>query len=166
MTGTPQNNMASVSFSRKQWRAFLDELARRGGGLRESGAFLLSRLGHRSVDGIEYFDDLDAQSLWGGVTMSRDAFAKLSERCRTKGLVVIADVHTHPSDSVRQSHIDSTNPMVRIAGHVAIIVPNFAVGRIRPSDTGVHIYEGEHRWTSAFDRDAKALLKLTSQRRA
>jgi hypothetical protein len=153
---------AGLSMTRRAWWRLIRELARRGHGNRESGAFLLARAGegHRRVVEVAYYDDLDPDSLRGNITFSRDGFARLNDLCRER-LAVAADVHTHPTDWISQSETDRTNPMVRIAGHVAVIVPNYARGRIRPSDTGVHLYEGNHRWTSRHGRGVSEVLTLT-----
>jgi hypothetical protein len=149
--------------TRSVWRRLIGSLADRGRGTREAGAFLLGLPAdkRRRVVTVAFYDDLDPNSLRGNIAFSRDGFASLNDLCRQQGLAVLADVHTHPTRWVAQSETDRTNPMVRIAGHVALIIPNYARGRIRPHDTGVHIYEGNHRWVSRFGRDASDLLTLT-----
>lgn len=163
MTITPSNTSTTLSMTRRTWRRLIGELARRGRGNREAGAFLLARPGDPSRRVIEaaFFDNLDPHSLRGNITFSRNGFARLTDLCRERDLAVVADVHTHPTARVSQSETDRTNPMVRIAGHVAVIVPNYGRGRIRPTDTGVHIYEGNHRWTSLYGPDASDTLALT-----
>lgn len=149
--------------TRRAWSRLIRELARRGHGNREAGAFLLARAedSRRRVVAVAYYDNLDPNSLRGNIAFSRDGFARLNDLCRERGLAVVTDVHTHQTGWVSQSETDRTNPMVRIAGHVAVIVPNYARGRIRPNDTGVHIYEGNHRWTSRYGRGASEVLTLT-----
>lgn len=160
---TAKVHPAQLAMTRRTWRRLIRELALRGHGTREAGAFLLARAGdaQRHVAAVAYYDDLDPKSLTGGITFSREGFARLDEVCRERYLAVVCDVHTHPTSWVAQSETDRTNPMVRMAGHVAVIVPNYALGRIQPHDTGVHIYEGSHRWTSRYGTDASALLALT-----
>ncbi len=143
-----------------QWRELLEELHRRAGGFREAGAFLLSRKdrGSRTIERIVYFDDIDPACLTGGISMCSAAFSKLWRICRAEGLRVVADVHTHPHESVAQSGIDRANPMVATPGHVAIIVPHLAARGVRPEDCGVHVYRGDHAWTATFGRQAARLL--------
>jgi len=152
-----------ILLTRRTWRRLIRQLAHRGRGTREAGAFLLSRVGddRRRVIAVAFYDDLDPNSLTGNITFSRDGFARLNDLCRQRGLVVVADVHTHPTSWVSQSDTDRTNPMVRVAGHVAIIVPNYAHGRIRPRDTGVHVYDGNHSWAARYGPDASDVVTVT-----
>ena len=79
------------------------ELARRGTGERETGAFLLARAGHPrdgsrrpQVVSVAYYDDLDPGCLTGGITFTADGYTALATLCRRDGLQVAADIHTHP----------------------------------------------------------------------
>ena len=138
----------------------ISELARRAGGLRESGAFLLARAdsGSRRVTSIVYYDDLDPSALDGGVALFAPAFGRLWSICAAVGLRVVGDVHTHPGPHTKQSDIDRDNPMVARVGHVAIIVPNLAAGTVRPVDVGVHRYRGDDGWSSFFGRKAEGMI--------
>lgn len=150
---------ARVRITEFTWASMLSELERRGAGFRESGAFLLasSRSDARRVERVVYFDDLDPTCLVGSIHLSGDAYPRLWDLCAQHSLRVIADVHTHPGTSVRQSSIDAANPMISRRGHVALIVPSFAQSMVRPTDVGVHLYLGAAGWTSSF-RDAAARL--------
>jgi proteasome lid subunit RPN8/RPN11 len=166
MTTTLSTSAAPLSLTPRTWRRLMRQLARRGRGTRESGALLLAPSDEPlRVVALAFYDDLDPSSLWGGITFSREGFARLADLCRERRLVVVADVHTHPGGRVAQSPTDRTNPMVAIAGHVAIVVPNYARGRISPRDVGVHVYEGDHRWTSRYGADSATVLVLTGWRR-
>ena len=130
------------------WRALLEELRRRGGGHAESGAFLLGRTSgkRRRVEGIAYYDDLDPDSLRTGIVVfDGRGYGPLWTLCRETGRTVVADVHTH-GGVARQSSLDRDNPMIATAGHVAVIVPAFAQGRVQLTDLGIYEYEGSHRW--------------------
>jgi proteasome lid subunit RPN8/RPN11 len=137
-----------LSCSRTLWQRGLAELCRRGHGRRESGAFLL---GHqrgirRSVTRFVYYDDLDPDCLDSGIVVfDGSGFGPLWTLCRDTGLRVVADVHTH-GGLARQSPLDRDNPMIAIAGHVALIVPSFAQRLVDPRELGVYAYLGEHRW--------------------
>ena len=82
---------------RKVWRRGLAEIARRGEGRHESGAFLL---GHK--DGLRgrvvrfaYYDDFDPTCLDSGIVIFDGAgFGPLWQLCRQTGLNVLADLHT------------------------------------------------------------------------
>jgi hypothetical protein len=131
------------------WRRLLHELRTRGqNGIRESGAFLLGRASHgreKIVDFILY-DDLDPKCLSTGiVNFDGRYFAALWDVCKERGLVVVADVHTHPGGS-QQSPSDQHHPMIARAGHLALIIPRFAASPVHRRDVGFYRYEGSKRW--------------------
>jgi len=137
-----------LSFPAPLWRALLDELRRRGQGRAESGAFLLGHTSgkRRHVEAVAYYDDLDPDSLKTGIVVfDGRGYGPLWALCRETGRSVVADIHTH-GGVARQSSLDRDNPMIATAGHVAIIVPSFAQGRVQVTDLGVYEYEGAHRW--------------------
>jgi hypothetical protein len=141
----------------------LSDLAQRGAGERESGAFLLADRRHRPRRAVMWipFDDLDPDALNGAISIRGGAFVELWRICAEKGLRVIADVHTHPGGGVQQSSIDQANPMVAQAGHVGIILPHFAAGRTRRRDVGYHVYRGDRTWVSHYGSKAARHLRLT-----
>jgi hypothetical protein len=151
---------ALLRFSSVRWQEMTDELERRAGGTRESGAFLLARRDRdqRSVAAIVYFDDLDHRAVRGGIELGAAAFARLWDRCRELDLRVIGDVHTHPAGWVCQSDIDRANPMIAQAGHVAVIVPNLAAGLGGTGGVGVHLYRGDQGWSSWCRADGRSKL--------
>lgn len=111
------------------WTSLIFELRRRGKGARESGAFLLgpqdSTHRHRVTRYICY-DDLDVSAYQSGAIVFHAAgYAALWQHCREKRLQILADVHTHPANYIRQSPTDQRNPMIPTCGHIAIILPNF-----------------------------------------
>jgi hypothetical protein len=133
------------------WQAGTAELARRTlGGRRESGAYLL---GHGRADGSKeilefiYYDDVDPTALATGVVVIRQtALPRLWEICRARGYGVVADVHVHPG-GYGQSGSDRANPVMPRAGHIALILPNFAQGNPRPGVIGMYEFMGNRRWT-------------------
>lgn len=144
---------------RADWDGLVAEVAARGHGRIESGAFLLARQSgdQRLVSRIAYYDDLDPNCLQGGIHFDGRAYGKLWALCRAECLTVIGDVHTHPGSWVTQSDTDSGSPMVAQKGHVALIVPRFAQGRVDPGAVGVHLYDGRG-WTTWTGQDAQARL--------
>jgi proteasome lid subunit RPN8/RPN11 len=151
---------ALLRIRRSDWLALMAELGRRGRGQRESGAFLLGVRGgdRRTVTTIVYLDDLDPNCLQGGIRFDGRAFSKLWDICDAQGLVVIGDVHTHPTTWVNQSDIDAANPMVARNGHIALIVPHLATNPVTPAEVGVHRYGGADGWTTWTSADAAARL--------
>lgn len=151
----------------------IGELARRGGGTREAGAFLLTRAGSGSgpasqdggwqaITAIAYYDDLDPSCLTGTITFTADGYTALAALCRRDGLQIAADIHTHPGPSVRQSRTDATHPMAALPGHVALIVPWFAQGVVKAGDLGAHHYQGDGQWTSRYDMGVDDVLRVTT----
>lgn len=139
------------------WRRLLQELQRRGRGRSESGAFLLGRVSgrRRRIESIAYYDELDRDALRTGIVVfDGRGYGPLWALCRETGRIVVADVHTH-GGVARQSSLDRDNPMIATAGHVAIIVPAFAQGRVEFSDLGIYEYEGAHRWRDLSGPDAR-----------
>ena len=94
------------------WRRLLAGLRARGlNGKRESGAFLLgTRLrGRARVVSFVLYDDLDPGCLNTGIVrFDGRYFGALWDICQARGLVVVADVHTHPGDSSRATQIGPT----------------------------------------------------------
>ena len=133
----------------KVWRQGIAEIAARGEGRHESGAFLLGqRDGVRGrVLQFAYYDDFDPTCLDSGIVVFDGAgFGPLWQFCRQSGLEVLADLHTHKGTGrARQSPLDRANPMIAQPGHIALIVPNFGAS-FRFRDVGVYEYLGSHRW--------------------
>ncbi len=137
-----------INFPRSSWRWLINELYRRGKNRHEAGAFLLGCERGERLEVIEtvFYDDLDPDAYATGVcVLHGEAFAKLWSICRERQLTVVADVHTHPGAAF-QSESDRTNPMVARAGHIAIIVPQFARSVPSAQDLGVYEYCGDHKW--------------------
>lgn len=138
-----------LSCPRGVWRRGIAEVARRGEGRHESGAFLLGRRhglrGH--VVRFAYYDDFDPSCLKSGIVVFDGAgFGPLWQLCRQTGLSVLADLHTHGgSGRARQSELDRDNPMIAQPGHVALIVPKFARD-FRMEDVSIYEYLGGHSW--------------------
>jgi hypothetical protein len=65
--------------------------------------------------------------------------------CKRRGLSVVADVHVHPGGA-GQSASDREHPMISRAGHVALILPDFARPPVRTEAVGVYRYLGDKRW--------------------
>lgn len=138
-----------LSCSPSLWRDLVRTLHERGRkGSRESGAFLLGyRAGRRArVKRFIPYDDLDPHSLDTGIVHFDGChYGALWEHCRRDGLVVVADVHTHPGGS-QQSDSDRAHPMIASAGHLALIVPRFAIPPVRQEEIGMYRYLGAKRW--------------------
>jgi hypothetical protein len=143
-----------LSCSWRLWWRLLKKLRERGRGVRESGAFLL---GHkdagnrrRIVDFVLY-DDVDPHALDTGIIhLDGRHFGKLWDLCRSRSLTVVADVHTHPGGA-GQSGSDRAHPIIARAGHLALIVPNFAAPPVARHTLGIYRYGGGGRWETIPD---------------
>lgn len=151
-----------IVIKRRLWFSVMEELNRRGNCRHESGCFVLGQVEGRKriAQRVVYYDELDQQAYSSGVCiLGGDSFTRLWEICRAEKLSVIADVHTHPGEAY-QSEADRQNPMIAQAGHVAVIVPRYASGRIWRHRLGVFLYEGDHRWTNLSGWRARSFIKV------
>jgi hypothetical protein len=115
---------------------------------RESGAFLMGRVvgGRRRIVDFVLYDDLDAHSLDSGIVrFDGRYFSDLWALCKAQDLVVVADIHVHPGGA-GQSKSDRTNPMISRAGHIALILPQFAAPPLRRRQIGIYRYLGAKEW--------------------
>lgn len=132
------------------WRRLVAGLRQRGRSeSRESGAFLLGQSeadGRARIVDFILYDDLDAHCLDTGIVrFDGRHFGKLWSICRARGLTVVADIHVHPGGP-GQSHSDKTHPMISEAGHLALILPNFARLPMPRSEIGFYRYLGGLKW--------------------
>ena len=137
-----------LNISQSLWLKLLSDLRHRGGYERESGAFMLAKMGTREITSYICYDDLDETALETGIiTFHATGFVKLWVHCQLNALTVVADVHTHPTDWTGQSESDRTHPMVAIKGHVALILPDYASPNSMPlNGASVYEYKGSHKW--------------------
>ena len=139
-----------ITISYLLWFRLMGRLRRRGRGVRESGAFLLGKIGAQKVSEFICYDDLDPHALDTGIIDFDGAgYGPLWERCERRKMHVLADVHTHPGAWTGQSGSDRAYPMISQPGHVALIVPHYATRKGQTSKgVGVHEYLGDHEWKS------------------
>lgn len=155
----PEHNL---SCSAELWKAGLQELRRRSGGYRESGAFLLGRQNDQSrkITRFVYYDDLDPHCLETGIVVfDGSGYAPLWKLCREAKLTVVADIHTHPGVPY-QSSLDRDNPMIATSGHIALIVPNFAERVVKQHEIGIYEYAGSHLWQNHSGRVASKFFYI------
>lgn len=148
MTTTSASDRPKIRIRRRDWRELNAQLATRGRGHRESGAFLLGPARGRRprITHFGYFDDLEPDSLNGAVHLTMTAYSNLWAMCRDHQVEVLADVHTHPGGYIEQSHIDQDNPLVAQRGHVAVIIGHYAQQQARLRDVGMYEYQGDDGW--------------------
>ncbi len=152
-----------ISCSWFMWRRLLAKLRERGrNASRESGAFLLGQRDSgvaRIVDFVLY-DDLDPCALDTGIVrFDGRYFGELWEICRRRHLSVVADVHVHPGGA-GQSDSDRAHPMISRAGHIALILPDFAQPPVRPARVGIYRYLGNKLWSPVPSADRSDFLHI------
>ncbi|RFS15687.1 Mov34/MPN/PAD-1 family protein [Emticicia sp. C21] len=143
-----------ISFYR--WLCLTIGLRRRGKGIRESGAFLIGKVGSTRISKIIFYDELDPNAFKSGIIeLEGLGHGKLAEMLKNFRGEVLADIHTHPIGcSTRQSDSDRRHPMVRLKGHIAFIAPDFALNKfLMPKDCSAYLYEGSFKWRTLYDRD-------------
>ena len=152
-----------LEMPRSLYGTLIVDLAKSGQGIKEAGAFLLGSINGqtRRVSSYLMYDAVatERSNQYAYVTFSAAEMAHAWERCYATGLQVIADVHTHPRGP-RQSLSDRAHPIVSIPGHVALIVPFFAMRGPEPVDLGVHVFEGAGQWRSMFNQAAHDAILL------
>ena len=136
-----------IKISLKLWLKLISDLKKRGQNSRESGAFLLASKHSKKIKKYLCFDDLDPTCLTGMIEFHNSGYQKLWSILENEELVVIADVHTHPSSWTGQSGYDKKNPMISMPRHIAIIIPYYAM-RLFPLKKGIGVYEylGNYSW--------------------
>ena len=145
------------------WHRLLTGLRERGlSASRESGAFLLGNddEGRAHVVDFVLYDDLDPNALASGIVrFDGHYFGALWEICKCRGLKVVADVHVHPGGSY-QSASDRAHPMISRAGHIALIVPDFARPPVRTVSLGIYRYLGNKEWHAIPPRARGTFLSI------
>ena len=153
---------ARLRCHRRIWNPIVAELAKRGAGQRESGAFLLGRLRrrYREILDVAYYDDLAPGALnSGAILFPGRAYSNLWRRCRDQHMRVVADIHTHPG-AARQSCVDRDHPMIAQPGHIALILPRFAERPIPDHEIGVYEYLGGHAWRDHSGQGAPRIFRI------
>jgi len=141
------------------WNHGVDELRRRTGGRRESGAFLLGNPNGktRRIQQFLFYDDVDPHCFDHGIVeFDGSKFGLVWKKCRELKMTVVADVHVHPGH-YGQSSSDRHNPMIPEVGHLALIIPNYAARHRRPGKIGVYEYLGARQWRDHSARGAQTL---------
>jgi len=132
----------------KVWNKGVDELRRRAGGKCESGAFLLGATNGkiRKIQQFVFYDDVDPTCFANGIVEFDGAkFGIVWQKCRDLRMTVVADVHVHPC-GFGQSRSDRQNPMIPNAGHMALVLPDYAARASMPGGIGIYEYLGGRQW--------------------
>lgn len=83
---------------------------------------------------------------------------RMSRRARALGLVVVAQVHSHPGTDTRHSDGDDKLIVMPHEGLFSLVVSNYGRGDISPGGgAGLHQYQ-EGRWVRVADECRDALI--------
>jgi hypothetical protein len=74
----------------------------------------------------------------------------------------VADVHTHPFGS-QQSLSDRAHPMIAARGHIALILPRFAMDEAALEEIGMFRYLGAKRWHTVPVRERAGFLQIEAE---
>lgn len=137
-----------LTISYLMWFKLIKGLRKRGMNRKESGAFLLGKPDSKIISKIMYYDDLDPHSLDNGfIEFDGCGYVLLWDYCIERNLTVLADVHTHPGNMIKQSGTDIANPMISLPGHIALIIPKFArKWFLSKKEIGIYRYLGNYKW--------------------
>lgn len=159
--GSLAGRRASLICKEEIWLAGTEELARRTRNCRqESGAFLLGTEGDvKRIEKFVFYDDIDPRALSSGIVhFDGSKYPLLWGICRADGLQVVADVHVHPG-GYQQSYSDRTEPAMPRAGHIAMILADFAQREVRPGGIGIYEYLGNRQWSDRT-REGRSFFEL------
>lgn len=152
--------MQKLTISCTHWSKLIRGLKKRSKGIRESGAFLLSKPGSGMIDRIVFYDQFDKSVSDTGIIQFKggyDFYIYLEKNA----LEVFADLHTHPTEATNQSWSDRNHPMIRTKGHIAIIAPEYANNIfLMPKDCSFYKYKGEYKWDKFPKSSPPLTLKL------
>jgi hypothetical protein len=131
--------MKRLEFLPGVWNGLMGDLHQRGGGRRESGAFLLGQVTKDAKVVSEWvsYEDLDPASRKHAIIrLDTSAFPRLWQVCA-----------------------DRAFPMLALSGHIALIAPRFARGAVKTTDVSFNVYAGGGNWNSYFGADAASFIK-------
>ncbi|HEY6329643.1 MAG TPA: hypothetical protein VI756_09900 [Blastocatellia bacterium] len=122
----------------------LQEIRKRSGGRRESGAVWGGLPGplqdEQTASRLYMFHDLcDDAARRGYVELSEQAKFLLYRALASEGLRVVAAIHTHPTRWVGLSATDRRNQITSRVGSWSIVVPRYGRRPWKLTDMGVHL---------------------------
>lgn len=96
----------------------------------------------------------------GGVRLDHRVLLKLSDILVETGLILLAQVHTHPGDFGHSFGDERKSASYRL-GYISIVVPNFALNELNDLK-GCYVYEYHRnwRWNLLDEDDIKKRFKI------
>lgn len=94
-----------------------------------------------------------AEHTWGSVRIDHAAVGRSSRAARAVGLVVVAQVHSHPDTDTRHSDGDDEMILLPHEGMFSLVVANYGDGSILPAaGAGLHQFQ-DQRWVAVEDAE-------------
>jgi proteasome lid subunit RPN8/RPN11 len=100
----------------------------------------------------------EVQHSHGRVNVSRRAYGIAARRARKRGILLLAQVHSHPGSDNRHSDGDDEMIGLPTEGMLSVVVPNFGVRFCGLADAGVHQFQ-EGRWVLCSEDSVEAQMK-------
>ena len=152
--------MKKVTISYLQWFKLIRGLKHRSKGVKESGAFLLTKPNSCRIFRVVFYDQFDISVSDTGIIQFKGGY-NFYIYLERQNLEVFADIHTHPSDATNQSRSDKNHPMIRIKGHIAIIAPEYASNiLLTPKDCSFYEYLGGYEWAKFPNSSIPLTIKM------
>jgi hypothetical protein len=148
------------------WISTWEGLRVRGAGLREAACVWAgTRAAHEeTARDVIFLDDLAGTvGRRDQHRTSREAVNALLSRTRELGMVIVGDIHTHPTDWVDLSLVDQEHPIEYRVGLLALVLPEFAVGAPDITRTGIHEYAGAGRWNRIVGANVGRRLRFLNE---
>ena len=94
-----------------------------------------------------------------GYRIEEEDLARLADHLADHGLVLPAQVHSHPGDAYH-SEADDADPIVATLGGVSIVVPDFASGPVSPSTWAVYRLVPSEGWVELTADEVDDLIVI------
>lgn len=95
----------------------------------------------------------EAEHTWGSVRIGHVAVGKAARAARRAGLVIVAQVHSHPGTDTRHSDGDDMMILLPHEGMFSLVVAEYGAGSVLPVEgAGLHQYQ-DGRWVMVNDGD-------------
>ena len=147
----------------KIWTETWLGLRSRGRGEVESAAIWAGKreAATETAEAVYFLDDLAGHVQDSGYhRVPEEALAELFGRLQRDKRVIVADVHTHPSEWVGLSGLDKRNPIEFRKGLYALVLPSYAMPKPSLNPVGMHEYLGNGKWRTLSKRAKKKTLLI------